>query len=60
MRLNVITREKRVERERAEQLLEHQHEEVTCNGTRKELPTEQKENQERAEPWKQEKRVNQE
>ena len=60
MRLNVITKEKRVERERAEQLLGHQHEEVTCNGTRKELPTGQKENQERAEPWKQEKRVNQE
>ena len=32
MRLNVITREKRVERERAEQLLGHQHEEVTCKG----------------------------
>ena len=34
IRLNVITKEKRVEREkpRAEQLLGHQHEEVTCKG----------------------------
>ena len=34
MRLNVITKEKRVAREkpRAEQLLGHQHEEVTCKG----------------------------